>query len=271
MSSPIPPLFVRQERQDECLIWTINRPDRANAIGPTIATQLDQLLGKLETNLRAKKRAAARSRVLILRANTQMSTKDKIWIAGGDLKELVSLSTNQGLNYTKTMLNVCQRLEQLPLPVIAAIDGAAIGGGAELALAADIRIGTTAARFDLKQLQVGLATGFGGTRRLVNLLGKAQAQYLLLTTASLDARRCYELGLIHELVDDDTTLERRLTTLTKLFCTLDGNALAAQKQMLRQADGNTNPIDRAEQLKFKNLWGKHAHKAFLQKFLSSRS
>lgn len=265
MQPPTKTNYVRQDVRSESLVWTINRPERANAIGPAIAAEILLLLKAIEHTLSSKK--TPKPRVLILRAATQSGQRGRVWIAGGDLKELANLTPAKGHQYSATMLQVCQRLEQLPIPVIAVLDGAAIGGGAELALAADIRVATAEGSFEFKQLKVGLATGFGGTRRLVDLVGKSHAQHLLLTSATVDAHRSLALGLIHEIIDE-TRLDARVDELAQQLTQVDANALNVQKQMLTNAGSKqSETIDRKEQSLFKTLWGKHAHRDFLQRFL----
>ena len=148
-------------------ILSICRPEQRNALNlasmDEIATHLDEL--ENTTKLRA----------LII-----MSEGEKSFVAGGDLKEFNQLKTQeQGLAMAQKMASILNRLEYLPVPVIAAMEGDAYGGGWELLCACDIRIGSEKAKIGFRQAHFGLTPGWGGTTRLIRLVGFSQASYLL--------------------------------------------------------------------------------------------
>ena len=128
--------------------------------------------------------------------------KGALWIAGGDLIELAALQDKtEGRRYAGMMSEALRLLRRSGRLVITAVDGAAIGGGAELALAGDIRLATERSYFEFKQLRAGLATGYGSARRLVDLIGLARSERLLYFCEKISAAEAAQLGLVHRLAD----------------------------------------------------------------------
>lgn len=237
--------------------WHIERPDRLNAIGTAVAAELSAALDSLQ------KGDGPLVRALILSAQTVITPRRNIWIAGGDLKELASLPDRDSAEaYARVMRQVCMGLETLPFPVISFVDGAALGGGAELAIAADIRLGTAEAAFEWKQLNLGLCTGYGATGRLCDLIGKAKAQRLLFFAETVSAVEALSLGLLHRIIGgwDDVIPEVRK------LAALDPTALAAQKRLL----GHSTTVAAEDQAKadniFKDAWRNPGHHQALTQF-----
>jgi enoyl-CoA hydratase/carnithine racemase len=195
-----------------------------------------------------------------------------LWIAGGDLIELAAIADKeQAAAYAKSMIEICLGLESLPIPVICAIDGQAIGGGVELALAADLRIASASAQFEFKQLKVGLATGYGGASRLSSLLGLSRAKGLLMLTEKLKAHDALAIGLIHKLVSDKR-INDGIQALVDDLLALNANALAVQKKMLHfSRDMSFQNCQEQEFSFFQKLWRNPSHSAFLDQFSKRRS
>jgi enoyl-CoA hydratase/carnithine racemase len=267
-------MYISVQKQDSVLIWTLDRPDRLNALGPLIGAELLQLALQLEQELQA---FASDSRIeeppyrcLVLRAQAvRRGQNPPIWIAGGDLKELAQLSAPaDGRAYASEWAQIALILQGLPIPVLAAIQGAAIGGGAELALAADLRLATLESSLHFKQLEVGLATGYASCQRLVSLVGQARATDLLLRCRKLSAQEAQGLGLINELAENDEALEILLASVTQDLKRLPPRSLMIQKQMLQGPFVDKKPqwADRELDL-FQQLWMHPAHERFLRKFM----
>lgn len=268
-------MYISVQKQDSALIWTIDRPDRLNALGPLIGAELLQMTMQLEQELQpfATNRAIEEPpyRCLILRAQpVRRGQNQPIWIAGGDLKELAQLSAPaDGRAYASEWARIALILQDLPIPVIAALQGAAIGGGAELALAADLRLATRESSLHFKQLEVGLATGYGSCQRLVNLVGLARATDLLLRCRRLSSVEAQSLGLINDLAENDETLEKLIVSVIQDLNRLSARGLMVQKQMLQGpfVDKRSQWADRELDL-FQQLWMHPAHEEFLRKFTS---
>lgn len=256
--------FIHRQSTGGVLTWTLDRPSRLNAIGTGIAAEFADLAATYASQTPSP-------RILCLRAKPVSRKKRRFWIAGGDLKELAGLSNQQASLYIESMTRFTTWLIQLPIPVIAVVEGEAIGGGAELALAADIRLATSDACLHFKQIEIGLATGYGGAHRLVDLVGLAHAQRLLLKAAPVKSTAALELGLFHECAPQGS-VEDLLRTWTEHFLKLGREALGAQKRMLHAAT-HSHPGSRSAQeyVEFIKIWRSPEHTKFLDRFMGRSS
>jgi enoyl-CoA hydratase/carnithine racemase len=160
-------------------------------------------------------------------------------------------------------------MSQLPLPVIAAVNGDAVGGGCEIITACDLRIALSSVRFHFAQVKVGLTTGWGGTGRLVSLIGQSRAMELLLTGRTFAAQEALDMGLLHRLVPaGESVLEAALAWADELT-QLPREALAATKQLV-YASGRLTFLESSqlEQTGFTRLWAAPDHLAALETFLN---
>lgn len=244
-------------------IWRIARPERGNALGLVVAAELVAALATLESS-------TSKPCALVLTATPAGKGAHRVWIAGGDLKELATQTTQaQGEAYASSLSAFLAGLDRLPLAVLVAVDGDAIGGGAEVALGGDIRLMTRTSRLIFRQLAVGLATGYGGARRLVELVGLSRAQDLLFSGRAVGADEALALGLVHEVLADTSTLESRIKERVATIATLEPLAVAAQKQMLWHATHSHPGVAReAETAIFRELWGNPSHRQFLAAFIA---
>ena len=261
---------IQSSEKNGMLHWNINRPERFNALGTTIGDELENLLTDLREKLALQVSSVQDIRSLVITATPRTSADKKIWVAGGDLKELSLLKDqSQGRSYSEKLSTICSHLENLPIPVVMGIDGSAIGGGVEFALASDIRLATNGSDFHFKQLEVGLATGYGGARRLVNLIGKSKATYWLLSRQKLDQTTLLDSGLIHEVVADKEDMWRRIEELHNGFLPLHSAAVGIQKKMLSEACTlDWEKGQQAELDNFSSLWMNPTHKKILDRFTS---
>lgn len=261
--------FIKVSESGRVETWTISRPERFNALGTTLAKELNERVDDLHQRIVAWQAAPTANllptRVLIIKTEPSRRARSPIWIAGGDLKELALLTgVGEGRAYAAMLSRFCRCLEELPIPVIAAIHGGVIGGGAELALATDLRVGTKMTYFEFRQLRVGLATGYGGTKRLVDLVGKATAQRLLYMGRSIYSDECHRLGLLHQVVPDENDMNDVVHQIAQEFVNLEPQAIAAQKEMFRIAtDAHPGAAFGAELEVFGKIWMNPSHKKFL--------
>lgn len=237
----------------------INRPEARNALDWATQDAFAETV-----------RAAAhddRLRVLIL-----TGAGDKAFVSGGDLKELLDHpEPAAGERLNRTMSAALSGLIDLPLPVIAAVNGDAIGGGCEILTACDLRVAVPGARFAFRQVQNGLTTGWGGTGRLVTLLGHGRAMELLLTGRVIDAATAQELGLIHRLTSEgEDVVEAALAWATELVA-LPRRALAATKALVHAAGHlSLEDANRLEAQLFINLWPSADHLEAMRAFSEKR-
>ena len=166
---------------------TINRPDKLNALNAQAKTELRELFTRLKTD--------ASVDVVIL-----TGAGEKAFVAGTDIKELTVLNGVTGKEFSAKGQEVFDLIENLGKPVIAAVNGYALGGGCELALACHIRIASENARFGQPEVNLGIIPGYGGTQRLARLIGRGRAMELILTGNQVDAQEAVRMGLVNTVV-----------------------------------------------------------------------
>jgi enoyl-CoA hydratase len=173
--------------RDRIATITINRPDKLNALNDATIAELDEAIGEV----------IARKDV---GGAIVTGTGAKAFVAGADIAELSTQGSLDGRTRAMVGQRVFSRFEQSPKPVIAAINGFALGGGLELALACHIRIASDNAKVGLPEVKLGIAPGYGGTQRLPRLIGKGRALQLMLTAEMTDAAEALRIGLVNKVV-----------------------------------------------------------------------
>jgi enoyl-CoA hydratase len=172
------------EKEDGVGILTINRPDALNALNEDVLKELDLAVTAIENDESIK--------VLII-----TGAGSKAFVAGADIKYMQRLDPIQARNFGILGHTVFRNLEKLNQPVIAAINGFALGGGCELAMAADIRLAAENGRFGQPEVGLGITPGYGGTQRLPRLVGEGIARELIYTADIIDAQQAYRIGLVN--------------------------------------------------------------------------
>ncbi|WP_425059883.1 Short-chain-enoyl-CoA hydratase [Sporomusa carbonis] len=175
-------------------IITINRPQALNALNAATLRELGVLSDILACDDEVK--------VVII-----TGAGDKSFVAGADINEMFPLAAMEGRAFGKVGQLVFSKIENLPQPVIAAVNGFALGGGCELALACDIRIAAEKAKFAQPEVSLGISPGFGGTQRLPRLIGKGRAKELIFTGDMIDAAEAYRIGLVNKVVPSEELLD----------------------------------------------------------------
>lgn len=182
---------------------TVNRPEKMNAINRQVMTDLDEVMNEVKSNPEIKS-------VIITGAG------EKAFVAGADISEFIGLDHEQGMSLAKKGQDIFFKIENSTKPVIAAVNGFALGGGCELAMACHFRIASENAKFGQPEVNLGLIPGYGGTQRLTSLVGKGNAIQLLLTGDLIDAQNAYRLGLVNEVHPASELLEKCIAILTKI-------------------------------------------------------
>ena len=250
------PLVVA-ERQGTSLILRLNRPDVGNAINREVAEALG-------AQLRACRGEAVPGSLIITGSGS------RFFCTGGDVKAYAKLTSADELNAVfGLMRGVCDALEALPCPVIAAINGFAVGGGAEMALACDIRIAETSAQLGFPQSRLGIMPGWDGTQRLLTTVGRSTAARLLFSGTRVSAQEARDIGLVDEVVEDGAVLARALE-MANIFAEVAPLSLGAIKQSLQAAGGASTAQARADAREsFARLWFTQDHaeaeRAFAEK------
>jgi methylglutaconyl-CoA hydratase len=188
---------------DGIVVITLNRPNAANALS---IKMLEELKNVIDT---CKFDPSVRCLVLT-------GAGEKAFCAGADLKERAGMEP-QMVRKTVSLIRECiNNLESLPQPVIAAVNGAAFGGGTELALACDIRVASEHAKFGLTETSLGIIPGAGGTQRLPRLVGKGRAKELIFTARRIEAQEAKEIGLVEYVVRPESLFEKAIDIASQI-------------------------------------------------------
>lgn len=197
--------FLKLEHnKNRVSLLTINRPEKLNALNSAVLNELDQLFHSLRNDDKT-------GAVIITGAG------EKAFVAGADIKELSSLTKQQGENLSAAGQAVFNQIESFSKPVLALINGYALGGGAELAMACHIRIATDNALIGLPEVSLGLIPGYGGTQRLPNLVGKSKAMEMVLTGQPIKADEAYRIGMVNQVKSTDDALEFTIKLAEKML------------------------------------------------------
>ena len=179
---------VLYEIKDHTAVITINRPDALNALNLDVLGELDGALTQAEGNEDVY--------VLII------TGAGRSFVAGADIQQMKDFTFAEALDFGAFGNGVFSRIESFPKPVIAAVNGFALGGGCELAMACDIRIAGTKAKFGQPEVGLGITPGFGGTQRMPRIVGLSKAKELIFTAQTINAEEAYRIGLVDKLVAD---------------------------------------------------------------------
>jgi enoyl-CoA hydratase len=178
--------FLTYAVADRVATITVNRPDKLNALN-------DATMEELARAIEQARGDAAVGGVVLTGAG-------RAFVAGADIGELRAKSATEAYRLARRGQEVFRRFETSPKPVIAAVNGFALGGGCELAMACHLRIAAEAAKFGQPEVKLGVVPGYGGTQRLTRLVGRGRALQLLLTGEMIDAAEAYRLGLVNQVV-----------------------------------------------------------------------
>src|SRR3954471_3917673 len=166
---------------------TINRPDKLNALNKTVMEELNVVMDEVHNN--------DSIRSVIITGSGQ-----KAFVAGADISEFLGLKPAEGMEMAKKGQNIFFKIERCPKPVVAAVNGFALGGGCELAMACHFRLASENAKFGQPEVNLGLIPGYGGTQRLIQLIGKGRAMEFLMTGNMIDASAAVQCGLVNYVV-----------------------------------------------------------------------
>lgn len=240
---------------DRVATLTVNRPDKLNALNAATIGELDRAIDEL------------RSRNDV--GGIIVTGAQRAFVAGADITELARQSPADGRLRAERGQTVFSKFETSPKPVIAAVNGFALGGGCELAMACHVRIASEAAKFGQPEVKLGLIPGYGGTQRLPRLVGRGRAMQLLLTGELIDAQEAFRIGLVNRVVAADELLPAAIAMLRLM---LANGPLALAKVIAAVNEGAALPLSDAlalEAAAFAELAGtadmKEGTAAFLEK------
>ena len=179
---------------------TINRPDKLNALNRKVMDELDSVLDEVYKNTEIKS-------VIITGAGS------KSFVAGADISEFIGVNDDDGMALSEKGQIIFFKIEDCPKPIIAAVNGFALGGGCELAMSCHFRIASENAKFGQPEVNLGLIPGYGGTQRLTQLIGKGRAIELLISANLIDANTALQYGLVNYVVPQEELLNKAKSIL----------------------------------------------------------
>ena len=187
--------FLKIERNDGITVMKISAPKSLNALNSTILKEMDDFIGHLDKA----------TRVLILTGDGEKS-----FVAGADISEMAHLDEPQGFEFGRLGAQVFRRIETLPIPVIAAVNGFALGGGCELAMSCDIRIASSKAKFGQPEVGLGIIPGFSGTYRLPKLIGQGYAKEMIYTGKVIRSDEALRIGLVNAVYEPEELMDKAM-------------------------------------------------------------
>ena len=190
--------------ENNILTITINRPDKLNALNKTVMAELEQVVMSLEKDE-------------LVKAAILTGSGEKAFVAGADIREFEGLTAEEGMDLARRGQEIFFKIENANKPIIAAVNGFALGGGCELAMACHFRVASENAQFGQPEVNLGLIPGYGGTQRLAQLIGKGRALELIMTGSLIKAETALNFGLVNYLVTQSELLEKTKTVLKNII------------------------------------------------------
>lgn len=194
---------IKYQKKDKYAIITLNRPDKLNALNKQMFDDLDSAI----TNIELDREIHA----LII------TGEGKAFAAGADIKELHESDERSGKHFSEYGSKVMAKLEAMTIPVIAAVNGFALGGGCELTLSCHIRYASEHAKFGQPEVNLGILPGYGGTQRLTRILGVSRSMEMNLTGDMIDAKKAKEVGLVNDVYSAEDLIPEVIKTVEKIL------------------------------------------------------
>lgn len=211
--------YLGVQREEGVAVITVDRQDRLNALNAELVRELDRALTAAAAD-------DAVGGIIVTGAGP------KAFVAGADIGELARMGPLDGIRISREGQETMRRLERMSKPVIAAVNGFALGAGLELALACHLRVATSSARFGLPEVKLGIIPGYGGTVRLPRLVGRGRALEMILTGEMIDAEHAHAIGLVNRVVEPGELID----TTQKLMRTILSNGPVAIGLALEAVD-----------------------------------
>lgn len=247
---------LKVEQKDSILIVYLSRERAMNALNRETLIEMQQMLSYYWSDD-------------TVRAVIVTGDGDKAFVAGADISELADLDVRSGNEISGHGLYLMKTIQNFPRPVIAAINGFALGGGCELALACDIRIASEKAKIGQPEVNLGIIPGYGGTQRLSRLVGRGKAMQLILTGEMIDAQEAYRIGLVEEVCPHDKLMDKAMEIATKIAAKAPMAIAAAKECINRGLDVNLTAGCDLEKANFGSICGtgdkNEGTEAFLEK------
>jgi enoyl-CoA hydratase len=244
------------ELEQGILTVTVNRPDKLNALNRSVLADLDQLMDRVQSDPE-------------IRAVLLTGAGPKAFVAGADISEFLQAGPDEGAALAKRGQDLFFRIERCPKPIVAAVNGFALGGGCELAMSCHFRLASDNARFGQPEVNLGIIPGYGGTQRLPRLIGSGRAMEMILSGGMIDAAEAHRIGLVNHITTPEVLLETArgiLLTILSRSPVAVGQAIAAvNAASANDADGYAVEVDM-----FRGCFGTDDMKEGVTAFLEKR-
>jgi len=245
---------LRRERKNGVGVITFCRPRFLNVVGTKTLRELEEALSDFENDEAV--------RVIII-------TGEKNFSAGADVREMKEKGSEEAEDFSRLGQKVCNQIENMTKPVIAAVNGYAFGGGCEIALACDIRIAGEDAKLGQPEINLGIIPGFGGTQRLSKLVGIGRAKEMILTGRIIDAKEAEAIGLVNKVVKDKE-LRGRAEEMAAMIAQKSPFALKCAKSLMSE-NGNREKGLEFEAVSFSECFATEDHLEGINAFLEKRT
>ena len=248
--------FLKIEHNEGITILKISAPKSLNALNSTILKELDDFVDHPD----------AQTRVLIITGDGEKS-----FVAGADISEMAHLNEPQGQEFGRLGAQVFRRIELLPIPVIAAVNGFALGGGCELAMACDIRIASSKAKFGQPEVGLGIIPGFSGTYRLPKLIGQGYAKEMIYTGKVIRADEALRIGLVNAVYEPEELMGKAME-MAAMMLKNASIAIRLAKQSINEGyDLNADDAIALENKLFGQCFATKDQKEGMDAFLNKRA
>jgi enoyl-CoA hydratase len=195
---------ISADLTDKIYIITINRPDKLNALNKTVIRELGEAIDEVYENP-------------LIRAAIITGSGNRAFAAGADIRGFAGLNKEEGMSLAKQGMDIFFKIENAPKPIVAAVNGFALGGGCELAMACHFRICSETAQFGQPEINLGLIPGYGGTQRLTKYIGKGPALELILTGNPINAILALQYGLVNHITTPDELMKKTKSILLQII------------------------------------------------------
>lgn len=243
-------------REGGIVTLSLNQPETLNALSSFVLDELNRAVAEVE--------ADASVRVLII------TGVGRAFVAGADIKEMSEMTPAQAKAYGRFGAEVFRRIESLPFPVIASVNGFALGGGCELAMACDLRIASSKAKFGQPEVGLGIPPGFSGTQRMPRLIGMAKAKELIYTADVISADEALRIGLVNKVVEPEELVSATMQLAQKIETRSFSATCAAKEAINRGVQTDMDTAMTIEQNLFAHTFAHPDQKEGMVAFLEKR-
>ena len=248
--------YIKYEADGNVGIITIDRPKALNALNSTVLTELEEAVDGIDLN--------------VIRCVIITGSGEKSFVAGADIGEMSTLSAEEGVAFGKKGNDIFRKIETLPIPVIAAVNGFALGGGCELSMCCDIRIASENAIFGQPEVGLGITPGFGGTQRLARIVGPGMAKQMIYTAKNIKAPEALRIGLVNAVYPPAELMDQAKKMAAQIAKNAPIAVRACKKAINDGLDQDMDTAIETEEKLFGSCFGTYDQKEGMAAFLEKR-